>query len=492
MKKTIRVRMNNQRDIDLVNELISYDSELPWLEFKTNNSDPKTIGTLCSAISNGARLMDRDYGYVLWGVDDATHQIVGTTFQPHNENESNQVLQFWLASRLKPDLVINFKNIHHDNGRVVLLEIPAAMTLPTAFDNIPYIRIGSATPKLADHPSYHKKLIESLRPYMWEQGIAKQYVTGDDVLGLIDYASYFRLNKQPLPDNRLGIFEKLAADQLIVKDVADKWNITNLGAILFAADLNQFGSTLARKGVRVVAYDGCNKASSVAHRNDSIRGYANAFENLADYVNNILPANEHIGDALRVVQPLFPKLAMRELIANALIHQDMTITGAGPQIELFKDRIEITNPGRSLLQPDRMIDLPPRSRNEMMASLMRRMGFCEEQGSGLDKVITEVEVFQLPPLLLRQAESSMQVILYAPRTFANMTPDERIRACYQHAILKWLSGDRIKNSSLCDRFGIEKHNAAQATKVITQAQKKGLIKPADLDHPRAGYVPYWA
>jgi hypothetical protein len=83
----------------------------------------------------------------------------------------------------------------------------------------------------------------------------------------------------------------------------------------------------------------------------------------------------------------------------------------------------------------------------------------------------------------------MQVILYGPRTFANMTSDERVRACYQHAILKWLSGDRMKNATLCDRFGIEKRNAAQATKVIIQAQKMGLIKPADPEHPRAGYTP---
>jgi predicted HTH transcriptional regulator len=139
-----------------------------------------------------------------------------------------------------------------------------------------------------------------------------------------------------------------------------------------------------------------------------------------------------------------------------------------------------------------MIDLPPRSRNEMMAALMRRMGFCEEQGSGLDKVIEEVENFRLPPLLLRETDSSMQVILYGPRTFANMTPDERTRACFQHATMKWLSGDRMKNSTLCERFGIEKRNAAQATKVIAQAQKAGYIKPADIEHPRAGYIPYWA
>jgi ATP-dependent DNA helicase RecG len=73
------------------------------------------------------------------------------------------------------------------------------------------------------------------------------------------------------------------------------------------------------------------------------------------FINGLLPKNEHIGQALRVEHPLFPELAIRELVANALIHQDMTITGAGPQIEMFTDRIEITNPGAPLVNPDRMI-----------------------------------------------------------------------------------------------------------------------------------------
>ena len=483
--------MNERRDIDLVNDLLSFDTELPWLEFKNSNFNPKIIGTLCSAISNSARLAGRDFGYVLWGVDGDTHEVVGTKIDPHKDTGGNQVFLFELVRKIKPSLVIEFKEIRHPKGRVVLLEIPPATTIPTTFDNIAYIRIGSATPKLSDHPDYHKNLIETLRPYMWEQGVAKQYVTGEEVVSLLDYSAYFRLVKEPLSENRLRILEKLAADDLIQRDVADKWNITNLGAILFAFDLSNFGSGLARKGVRIVAYSGVNKASDVIHRYDSSKGYAISFESLIDFINNILPDNEHIGDALRVQQPLFPKLAIRELITNALIHQDMTITGAGPQIELFKDRIEITNPGKSLLKTDRMIDLPPRSRNEMIASLMRRMGFCEEQGSGLDKVIRLVEVFQLPPPLLREADSSMQVILYGPRTFAKMTPDERVRACYQHAILRWLSGDRMKNATLCERFGIAKNNAAQATKVITIALKAELIKPADPEHPRSGYVPYW-
>ena len=290
----------------------------------------------------------------------------------------------------------------------------------------------------------------------------------------------------------MGIFERLHADQLITKDVGGRWNISNMGAILFASDLEQFDSSLSRKSVRFIAYEGNNKAATVTHREDDEKGYAVGFESLVGFINSLLPQNEHIGVAFHESQPLFPEIAIRELIANALIHQDMTISGAGPQVELFSDRIEITNPGRPLVQTDRMIDLPPRSRNEMLTSLMRRMGICEEQGSGLDKVIINVELFQLPAPKFQADESSMQVILYGPRPFAKMTLDERVRACYQHAVIKYLSGERMKNSSLCERFGIDAKNAAQASQVIKAAMIADLIQAADPEHPRAGYIPCWA
>jgi ATP-dependent DNA helicase RecG len=123
---------------------------------------------------------------------------------------------------------------------------------------------------------------------------------------------------------------------------------------------------------------------------------------------------------------------------------------------------------------------------------MRRMGMCEEQGSGLDKVIQLVEVFQLPAPLLKTDHNSMQVILYGPRGFAEMTQDERTRACYFHAILRFLSGDKMKNATLCTRLGIDPKNAAQASGVINKTLKAKLIRYADPDHPRAGYVPHWA
>ena len=488
-----RVQRNHERDIALVDDLRTNSTENGILEFKRGNEDPKVIAKLCSAFSNSARIEQQDYAYVVWGIDDDSHNIVGTTFDPERKTVGNNVFQFWLAQRLKPGLAITFRVVAHPEGRVVLLEIPAATTAPVSVDDIAYVRIGSATPKLSDHPAHFQKLMDNLRPFTWEKGVAKAFIDEDDVLSLLDYPTYFKLTGQKLPDNKAGIIERLVSDQLIKNDVGGRWNITHLGAILFANDLAEFDAELARKAVRFIAYDGNNRAATVTHRQDGRKGYASGFTGLVGYINSLLPMNEHIGAAFREAQPLYPEIAIRELIANAVIHQDMTITGAGPQIELFSDRIEITNPGKPLVQTDRMIDLPPRSRNEALAALMRRMNLCEEQGSGLDKVIVSVELFQLPPPKFQADEFSMQVMLYSPRSFAEMSVDERIRACYQHATIRYLSGgEKLRNLSLCERFGIESRNAAQATQVIKAALKTDQIKVADPEHPRAGYWPWWA
>lgn len=489
----LRGCLMNERDIALIDDLRSQSSEHNLLEFKKDNVDPKVIGKLCSALSNAARVAQKEYAYVLWGIENEHHDVVGTKFDPDKETVGNAVFQLWLAQQLSPSIALSFKKIDHPDGRVVILEIPAATIAPVAFNDIAYIRIGSATPKVGEHPALFQKLIGNMRPYTWEKGSAKSFMTEDAVLQLLDYPTYFKLTRQSLPDNRKGIFERLAADHLISKDVGSHWNITNLGAILFANDLGDFDSDLARKAIRFVAYDGNNRAAMVTHRHDERKGYASGFEELVSFINNLLPQNEHIGMVYRESQRLYPEIAIRELIANALIHQDMTIRGAGPQVELFADRLEITNPGQSLVQTERMIDMPPRSRNEALAALMRRMNLCEEQGSGLDKVITSIELFQLPPPKFQAEESSMQVILYAPRSFANMTIDERVRACYQHAVIKYLSGERMKNSTLCERFGKDpEKNASQTTKVINAAIDSHLIHAADPEHPRAGYVPAWA
>ena len=484
--------VSDDRTLALIDGLLALPAETACVEFKASNADAEMIGKRISAMANAARLADQSFAYVLWGVDDASRTPIGTRFDPDARKQGNQPLELWLAQRLRPDVAFVFKTVDYRGKQMVLLEIPAATSSAIEFDRHSYIRIGSSTPKLSDYPERQRALWAKLQSHAWETDIAASFLSGDEVLAKLDYAAYFDLTGQPLPDNRTGIFDKLLADRLVKEDVGGHWSISNLAAILYAKRLADFPLAIARKAIRFAAYAGLNRADAVTHRQDGQKGYALGFTGLIDYIDSLMPRNEFIGRAFREERPLYPAIAIRELVANALIHQDMTLTGAGPMVEMFKDRLEITNPGQPLVQPERFLDYPPRSRNEALAALMRRMRLCEEQGTGIDKVLTAVELHQLPPPDFRAEGEAVRTILYAPRRFAEMTPQERVRACYQHASLKFVSGQRMSNATLRERLGIDPQNAAQASTIIRQALRDKQIRMADPEHPKSGYVPFWA
>jgi ATP-dependent DNA helicase RecG len=186
-------------------------------------------------------------------------------------------------------------------------------------------------------------------------------------------------------------------------------------------------------------------------------------EGLIRFVNGLLPSNEVVEQALRKTVPMFPELAVRELVANAIIHQDFAVTGAGPMVEIFDSRIEITNPGEPLVDTQRFLDTPPRSRNEVMASLMRRFRICEERGSGIDKVVSQVELFQLPAPLFEVPAGFTRTVLFAHKPLSAMDKADRVRACYLHACLRYVTREPMTNTSVRERFGIPEKNAATAS-----------------------------
>ena len=299
--------------------------------------------------------------------------------------------------------------------------------------------------------------------------------------------------KEPLPDNRAAILKRLISEKIIVPAVGDRYDITNVGATLFAKNLKDF-DRLARKALRIIIYRGTNRTETVKEL-PVPKGYAIGFEDALRYINDQLPQNEEIGEALRKEVRMYPQIAIRELVANALIHQDFNIAGSGPTVEMFSDRMEITNPGVPLIDTLRFIDEPPRSRNERLAALMRRIAICEERGSGIDKVIFHIEMFQLPAPDFRVSAESTIAVLYGPRKFAQMNREERIRACYQHACLQCVSGSHMTNASLRKRLGIKDSNYPIASKIIKDAFEMGLIK-SKIEKTGAkkdsSYVPFWA
>ena len=135
---------------------------------------------------------------------------------------------------------------------------------------------------------------------------------------------------------------------------------------MFAKQLKSFAH-LARKAVRLIQYKSNSRIETVREIEGN-KGYAVGFDGLMDYLKALLPSNEEIGKAFRKEVPMYPELAIRELVANAIIHQDFSLTGTGPLIEIFDKRLEITNPGRPLVATERFLDSPPQSRNEVLAS----------------------------------------------------------------------------------------------------------------------------
>ena len=184
---------------------------------------------------------------------------------------------------------------------------------------------------------------------------------------------------------------------------------------------------------------------------------------------------------------------LRETIANALVHQDLTISGTGPMIEVFSNRVEISNPGKSLIDRDRIIN-DKRSRNVKLAQAMRNFHLCEERGHGLDKAFQAAEDTGLPAPDVVTFETSTHFMLLAHTAFNEMTKAEKLRSLYYHCALRYATRDFMTNASLRERFGLPATKMQIVTDLITTAKKGGKIVPADPEQGKKGarYVPYWA
>lgn len=485
--------MENRNLVALLEQLIALPKETEWVEFKHNNENPQEIGEYISALANSATLHGQNSAYSVWGVDDETHQILGTQFKPRKKKIGNEELENWLLRLLDPKINFKIYEFTFQFKDVVLLEIPSATHQPVRFSGEEYIRVGSYKKKLKDYPEKEKELWGLFSYQTFEKKIALENITADEVLAKINYPSYFELTNQNLPDTKQGILDRLAAEKLIHIKPSNYYEITNLGAILFAKKLTYF-ERLWRKAIRVIIYRGKNRINTQREEQFD-KGYAVGFEEIVKFINNQLPENEQIGEALRKNIKIYPEIAIRELVANAIIHQDFNMTGVSSTIEIFADRMEIRNPGEPLVETMRFIDLPPKSRNEDLAAFMRRINICEERGSGIDKVIDSVEMFQLPAPEFNVKSQHTEAILFTYREFKEMDKSDRIRACYQHACLRFVCREQMTNESLRKRFAIDDKNYSMASRIIADTINEGLIKPYDLNNKskkHAKYVPFWA
>lgn len=482
--------------VKLVDRLRGYDSETYWFEFKHNNYDPEMIGQDISALANGAAYAEKNLAYMIWGIDDRTHEVVGTDYDQYTLKVGNQEIESWLRNLISKNAEFEFRTIqmkdsNMNDKRIVVLIIHKATNQTVTFKKVDYIRVGSYTKKLSDYPQMQAQLWDKIRNSRFEEHFAKQDLTAEEAVQLLDFSIYFDIKKEPIPTELDGIIYYLTQEEILIKQDNGLYAITNLGAILFAKKLSAF-PRLERKAVRVVQYQDKNRLNMLKEDVGN-KGYAVGFDGLLKYIEALLPAQEVINGALRETVSAYPEIALREAIANALIHQDFSISGTGVVIEIFSNRIEITNPGIPLVDVSRIIDNPPKSRNEKLASLMRRLRMCEELGTGWDKIVISCELQQLPTPNIRIYDENTKVTLFSKMDFFDMPTEDKLWACYMHACIKYIQNEFLTNSSLRERFGLEEHSSASISRLIKDACDKHYIKKLEDTAPKhSKYVPIWA
>ncbi|ATC64375.1 transcriptional regulator [Nibricoccus aquaticus] len=399
---------------------------------------------------------------------------------------------------LEPPIAIDHFVESYQGARLLFIHVPESTTKPVYLRGKTlehaFIRSGGSTRK-ASRQEIGTMMLHSRTP-KWEDLRASVLLEENDLAGRLDTEPLLRLLERSTPIDRDALLAWMEQESFVLREQGPSGGyITNLGAIAAARQMSEFPS-LEHKAVRVIVYDGVNKARTKLEQEGG-RGYAIGFQGLIRFVMSQLPQSEVIEQALREKRTLYPEIALREIIANALIHQDFTTTGSGPLVEIFSDRIEITNPGTLLpsKQLDRLIGTQPESRNERLAKAFRRMKICEERVSGLVKAGLEVELYGLPPIQFTSPPGFFKATLFAPKTYAQMSPNERLDACYQHAVLKFLSSATMTNTSLRERLKVPEKQRSMISVIIQEAIEAGRIKPADPDNKSkkfAEYIPYWA
>lgn len=464
--------------------------ELNELDWKAALSpDKKRLTEHLSAFANQA-----GGGYIIYGVDDT-----GTPASVDAATVEMTVNQLANLGReaLEPPVALDHAVESYGGDRLLFIHVPESAVKPVHLRGKSlehaFIRSGGTT-RAASRQEIGTMMLHSRTP-RWEELHSSVLLTDAEVVSKLDGEPILTMLERPIPTSADEMLTWMAAEKFVTRAPAGGGYVTNLGAIAAARTIADFPD-LSRKAVRIVVYDGVNKAKTKLER-EGKRGYALSFQGILQNVTVLLPQSEVIEKALRVKRTMYPEIALRELIANALIHQDFSITGAGPLIEIYDDRIEISNPGGLLPSKrlDRLIGTQPESRNELLARAFRRYKICEERGSGLLKAGLQIELYGLPPIKFDAGPNHFKVTLFAPRTFAQMSPRERLDACYQHAVLKHFSDTAMTNTSLRERLKMPVKQRSMVSLLIQEAVDQKLIKAADPENKSrkyAEYVPIWA
>ena len=485
--------MDELDNMELIYSLVGFPDETEWLEFKDSQGDPERIGRDISALANSAALHRRSRAYKIWGVEDGSHRLVGTRFNPYRTKaRGNQDLLIWLRSMLSKNASYEFGSVEHDGMEFVVLQIAAASNQPVCFDNVAYIRSGSSTTTLLPGSATEVKLWRRLQSRDYELQPSLTGLDATHALELLDVDAYYRLMGMRKPGKVEAILLDMCEQGLLQERDDRSYAVTNLGALLVAKSFGPFHN-LKKRPLRFLRFVGTGN-TDIADDVIFDKGYALAIGEAERYIMAATASSEHDEGAFRKVDELYPKRAVRELLANAVIHQDLSDGTSGPLVSLYANRIQFSNPGASLIPLERILNAVPKTRNPRLVDLLRQMDLCEEGGTGWDRAVEALEAAHMAAPKMRSSEElGTQVTLFAGSAYGRMTRQERKDAVYWHACLQFARDSSMSNQSLRERFGLDKNMVAMS-RLIRECLQDGLIKEEDAeasDRYRR-YIPAWA
>ena len=395
----------------LLDRLLVAGDEHEWVEFKHNNDEPHAIGEYISALANAAALDGEAFGYVVWGVENGSRKVLGTTFKPASARVGAQLLDLWLHQYLRPKLDFRFLAVEYRGLPVVLLRVPAAVGQPVSFHEVEYIRIHSAKVKLASHPDKEARLWARLNQRGdWSAEIAGAATLADlDPAALAEGRQRYAEKNPHLADEVAGWDDATFLSKLKLSRGGQS---TRAALLLFGRDEAAQHLPLPPQ-VSWVLKDADGTALDYHHFGLPLLRVPDA---LLSRVRNLTVRYLRPGTLFPTEVPQYDGWVIREALHNAIAHQDYGLSARVNVVEL-PEQLMFSNSGRflpgtvqELLATDRS---PEQYRNPCLAQAMVALKMIDTIGSGIRRMYIEQRkrFFPLPDYLIDAAQQRVEVRL---------------------------------------------------------------------------------
>lgn len=371
-----------------LDELLRLSAETEWVEFKCNNDKPDEIGEYISAITNGAALFGKKAGYIVWGIKDGTHDVVGTSFEPKRAKVGNEALESWLLRLLNPRIDFTIQEFKHNGLPVVLFEVQAANSTPVRFSGEAYIRVGSYKKKLKDFPEKERKLWQALSGT--HEDWSAQVVDAASLVDLDSQAIAFARTqyKEKHPQHAAEVDGWDDATFLNKAKVCVGGKITRAALLLLGREEAAHFLSPAQARITWVLRDEKNLEKDYQHFDPPL---ILAGDKLLAKIRNLTVRHLPSGTLFPHEVTQYDPWVMRETLHNCIAHQDYTLRGRITVVET-PGSLLFTNLGSFIPGTvEEMIrsDAPPEVyRNPFLAQAMVNLNMIDTIGSGIKRMFT--------------------------------------------------------------------------------------------------------